>query len=714
MTAPISPVAAFPTPAHQLQLPASSFIGREADLAQAQHLLTTTRLLTLTGPPGIGKSRLALHLAVAVAAAFPGGLWLVELSTVNDPRLVPQQVAAVLGVREGAAPAAAAAAGDPLLAALLAFLAAQPVLLVLDNCEHLLAACAQFAETVLAACPQVRLLTTSRQGLGSPAETILRLAPLDLPPAAADATPARTAEGEPDLSAAARLFIDRTRAVHPSFALTPATLAAVNQICRRLDGIPLALELAAAHVPGGPLDSLADRLDTHFGPLSSRAGRAAPPRHQTLQATFDWSYDLLPVAERVVLRRLAVLGGQWTGETAVAVCSGEGLTDAAVQAGVAQLVDKSLVLEDHTADPPTYHWLATLRQYAAEKLRAAGELTWTRDRHLAVFLELAEAAAPHLQGAAQTTWLARLEADHANLRLALEWALAEEDAPTALRLSGALWRFWYAHSHLSEGRRWLEAALHAGDAPAPLRAHALIGAGVLAYMQGATTRAVARIEESLRLTRAGGDPTALADTLNSLAAVVQAQGDYERAGALLEESLALKRGLGDHWGTAASLGNLGLLAQAQADYPRARGLLQESLALFRNEEDTLGVANTLSNLGAVALAQGDAAQARQLGQEALGLWQELGDKAGLAQTLAQLAEAAAATGQAVHAAQLWGAVASLCAAIGAPLPARYEAAVAAAQAQLPAGAFTAAWAVGQARTLEETLAAAPAAGNAEA
>ena len=296
-------------PAHQLQLPATSFIGRANDLAQAQHLLTNTRLLTLTGPPGIGKSRLALHLAVEVAASFPGGIWLVELSTVNDPRLVLQQVAAVLGVREEA-PAAADSVpvGDPLLAALLASLAQHPALPVLDNCEHLLAACAQFAEAVLAQCPQVRLLTTSRQGLGSPAETVLRLAPLTLP-VLADVPPTSAPGEEPTLSAAAQLFIDRTRAVHPSFTLTPATLASVNQICRRLDGIPLALELAAAHVPGGPLDRLADRLDTHFGPLSSRAGGATPPRHQTLQATFEWSYDLLPVAERIVLRRLSVLGG---------------------------------------------------------------------------------------------------------------------------------------------------------------------------------------------------------------------------------------------------------------------------------------------------------------------------------------------------------------------------------------------------------------------
>lgn len=705
------------TTGYPLRLPVNSFIGREADLAQAQHLLTTTRLLTLTGPPGIGKSRLALHLAVAVATSFPDGLWLVELATVRDPQLLPQQVAAVLGVREGAAPPTARTdpAFDPVLPALLADLAPKRALLLLDNCEHLLAACAQFAATVLAACPQVQILLTSRQGLGSPAETVLRLAPLDLEPVPTAGAPAPIQAGEPALSAAAHLLIDRTQAVQPHFALTPATRVTVDQICRRLDGIPLALELAAAHVPGVSLADLAARLDGHFGLLSSRAGGSTWPRHQTLQATFDWSYDLLPVEERVVLRRLAVLGGHWTTETAVAVCSGEGLTAAAVQTGLAQLVDKSLLLADPAVGPLTYQWLATLRQYAAEKLRAAGELTWARDRHLAFFLERAEAAAPHLQGAAQTDWLAQLEADHDNLRLALEWALAEEDAVGALRLSGALWRFWYAHSHLSEGRRWLEAALHAGEAAAPVRAQALVGAGVLAYMQGATERAVTRIEESLALTRAGGDPTALADTLNSLAAVVQAQGDYARAGALLEESLALKRALDDRWGTAASLGNLGLLAQEQADYPRATALLQESLALFRRQEDTLGVANTLSNLGAVALAQGDPAQARQLGREALGLWRDLGDKAGLAQTLGQLAEAAAAAGQAAQAARLWGAVARLCAAIGAPLPipdpSRYAAAVAGARAQLPAGAFAAAWADGQALTLEQTLAVALAAGD---
>ena len=675
-------------PAHLLRLPATSFIGREVDLAQARHLLTTTRLLTLTGPPGIGKSRLALHLAVEMAAMFSAGTWLVELSTVSDPRLVPQQVAAVLGVHEGVAlPAPFLALGvDPVFAALIAYLAPKHALLVLDNCEHLRAACAQFAETVL------------------------RLAPLELLPAPPDAAGGRAPVGDTALSAATRLFIDRTRAVNPYFALTPSTLATIDQICRRLDGIPLAIELAAAHVRSGSLDGLADRLDGHFGLLNSRESGLTRPRHQTLQATFEWSYDLLPVAERIVLRRLAVLDGPWTVETAVAVCSGEGLDDAAVRSGVAQVVDKSLLLENHVANPPTYRWLATIRQYATEKLRAAGELTWVHDRHLAVFLARAEAAAPHLQGRAQTSWLARLEADHANLRLALEWALAEEDATGALRLSGALWRFWYAHSHLSEGRRWLEAALHAGEAPAALRAQALIGAGVLAYMQGATERAVSRIEESLALTRAGGDPSTLADTLNSLAAVVQAQGEYGRAGALLEESLALKRALNDRWGMAASLGNLGLLVQEQGDYTRATGLLQESLALFRTLEDTLGVANTLSNLGELGLVQGNPAQARQLGEEALGLWAALGEIAGLAQTLEQLAEGAAAVGQAEQAARLWGAVESLCATIGAPLPIpdqdRYDTAVAAARAQLPEGAFAAAWEAGQGLTLEQTLAAA--------
>ncbi len=696
-----------------LALPPTSFVGREGAIAQARQLLTTTRLLTLTGPPGIGKSRLALHLAVEAAATFPDGLWLVDFAALSDPRLVTQQVAATLAVHEEVVLGEALGAADPdprrstheplvqpLLHALISYLAPKQALLVLDNCEHLLAACAQLVEALLSACPHLYLLVTSRQGLGSPSESVLRLPPLELPPEA----PEQAETTVP--SAALRLFVDRTHAVQPSFALTPQTAATVAQICRRLDGIPLAIELAAASVPGVQLDGLAAQLDGHFGLLIGRAG-AGRPRHQTLEATFDWSYDLLPVEERIVLRRLAVLGGRWTVETATAICAGEGLEQAAVHAGLTQVVNKSLVVEDTAGGESTYHWLATIRQYAEEKLRAAGELIWARDRHLAFFLALAEEAQPHLQGATQAAWLARLEKEQENLRPALEWALAEEDAPAALRLSGALWRFWYAHSHLSEGRRWLEAALNAGEAPAAIRAQALIGAGVLAYMQGATARAVARLEESLILSREGADRVVIADTLNSLAAVVQAMGDYARAGTLLEESLTLKRALGDEWGTAASLGNLGLLVREQGDYPRACTLLQESLALFRKQEDELGVANTLSNLGAVALEQGDPMQARRLCREALGLWAELGDKAGLAQTLEQLAEAAVGTGQAEYAVRLWGAVQNLCAAIGAPMPVgdpgRYEQALTTARAQLSDRAFAVAWAAGQSLTLEQAL-----------
>ena len=710
---PLGPLPDLGAGFHALPIPPTSFIGRDAELAVAARELAGTRLLTLTGPPGIGKTRLALHLATDLRPSFPDGVWLVELATLRDARLVPHRVAAVLGVRETPAlgvprPAAPGTAGTappesaprPILEALIEYLRPRRALLVLDSCEHLVAACAALVESLLAACPQLAVLTTSREALGSPDEAILRLAPLALPAAAPDADPGQ--------APAVRLFVDRARAAQPAFKLTPPLVPAVTQVCRRLDGIPLAIELAAVRLQSLPLDQLAARLDDRFALLTGPPG-ASLPRHQTLQATFDWSHDLLEVAERVVFRRLAVLAGPWTAETAAAICTGEGLDADTVRSGLAQLVRKSLVLEEPGEGAPVYRWLETIRQYAWDQLEAAGELQWARNRHLACFLRLAEAAAPQLRGATQAAWLGRLEVEHDNLRAALGWALAEEKVDAAARLSGALWGFWYAHSHLSEGRRWLEAVLAAGGALGPvLRAQVLNGAGVLAYMQGARMRAVARLDESLTLLRPTGDKAAIAGALNSLAAVVQDLGDYPRAVALLEESLALKRQLGDGWGTAASLGNLGLVAQEQGDYPRAQTLLRESLALFRTQEDTLGIANTLSNLGSVALAQGDIPAALQLCREGLALWAALGDKAGIAQTLEQLADAAGAGGQAEHAARLWGAVTALCAAIGAPLPTANPAhraqAIAAARAHLPAGAFEAAWAAGAALPLAQVLA----------
>ncbi len=687
-----------PEPANNLPVQTTSFVGRQTALTAVERLLTGHRLVTLTGPGGTGKTRLALQVAATVASRFSDGVWLIDLAAVNDGRLVLQRVASVLGVHEEP--------NRPLVTTLVAALQARQMLLILDNCEHLVAACAALAEALLPACPQVHVLASSREALGSPGEVIFRVPSLSLPEAAA--LPGDSAARHLLDAEAVCLFVDRARAVRPGFVLTAQNAAAVQQVCERLDGIPLAIELAAGQVHSLAVAQIAVRLDDRFQP-QARSGHLTLPRQQTLRATIDWSYDLLDVGERVVLRRLAVLAGAWTGDLAAEICAGEGLEADALHAGLAALAAKSLVVEEAQAGEPRYRLLAIIRQYARDKLREAGEEEWARNRHLEVFLHLAEAAASQLRGAQQAVWLARLEAEHDNLRTALEWSMAREDTEAALRLGGALWNFWYVRSHLSEGRRWLEAALALGPAAAtPWRAQALRGAGVLAYMQGDYPRAVGHLEASLEAQRVEGDPSGIARALNSLAAVLQDQGEYPRAQALFEESLALARGLGDDPATAATLGNLGLAAREQGAYDQAAALLDESLALFRAQEDMQGIANTLTNLGAVALYRGDATRADVLCREGLALWCELGDQAGMAQSLEQLAAVAGAQGQAARAMRLWGAAEALCQAIGAPLPSNnhpyYEGMLAAARQALDAPAFAAAQAAGRAWPREQALA----------
>ena len=625
---------------HNLPARLNSFIGREREMAEIARLLDTARLLTLSGAPGVGKSRLSLEVAESLLDRFPAGVRLIELAPVADPGLVPQAIAAALGVREQP--------GRALPDTLADVLHPQRVLLVLDNCEHMVDACAGLADELLRACPDLTILATSREPLGIAGETAWRVPSLSLPDG--DGAPG----GETrdawafDAHEAVRLFVERAQAARPDFALTASNAPAVIRICRRLDGIPLALELAGARVTGLSVAQIADRLDDRFRLLTS-GSRTARPRQRTLRATLDWSYDLLVDAERALLRRLAVFAGGWTLEAAEAVCAWDRIEPPDVLDLLQHLVDKSLVVADARQSGATrYRMLEMLQQYAHEKLAERGEADDARRQHAAWFLELAEDAEIELRGPHERAWMDRLEADIDNLRATLRWVIDRGEAERALRLASALWRFWTQRGHLVEGLDWLEQVLAlgsgSGDASVALlgaRAGALNGAGNLAAVRGEHARAASFLAESLALRRRLGDTAGEAIALLNLGTAARNLGDPDLAYARFSESLGLFRSLGHTLNTATSLFNLGRLRHDEGDLERAAALYGESLALFQAVGSDRGVAILMIRLGDMARDRGDLAAAERLLGDALVLLRGRGDPWILGQILTGLARVAA-------------------------------------------------------------------------
>lgn len=681
--------------ANNLPRQLSSFIGRERELTEVKGLLAATSLLTLTGSGGAGKTRLALQVGADVLEGYPDGVWVVELAALAEPGLVPQTAAAALGVRE--------VPGRPVMHMLLQYLQPKKLLLILDNCEHLVAACAHLAEILLRTCPGVRILATSREVLGIAGETSWRVPSLSLP----DPHQAPRLE-ELTRCEAVRLFVDRAAAANPTFALTPANALPVAAVVRHLDGIPLAIELAAARVPVLSVEQIAARLDDRFR-LLTQGSRTTLPRHQTLRATLDWSYQLLTDSEQRLLRRLAVFAGGWTLEAAESVCQGGGIESVDVLDLLAQLVFKSLVLMDEHNGEVRYRFLETVRQYGFERLMESGESDASRRRHRNFFLKLAEQAEPELTGTTQVMWLGRLEAEHDNLRTVLESSVEGQEAEAGLRLAGAVWRFWYVRGYLEEGRKWLEALLKESQGmSAPVRAKALRAAGnLVAFGKGDYALGRSLHEESLSIWRELGDRQGIANTLSNLGLVAFNQGHYAPARALYEESLTLRRALGDRWGIAMSLNNLGLAVSKQGDEAAAGSLYRESLAIWRELGDKQHIAMTLNNLGLAASRRGNHTAARACFEESLALRRELGDKQGIAYLLESVAGLAATLGHAKQTARLLGAVEALREVIGAPLaPADrpdHDRLVTRMCSALGEGMFAAAWAEGRAMTLEQAI-----------
>jgi predicted ATPase/DNA-binding XRE family transcriptional regulator len=656
--------------AHNLPLQLTSFIGRERELAEVARLLGGMRLLTLTGTGGVGKTRLALQVATSQLDRYADGIRLIELAPLADPAGVPAAVATALGIREEA--------GQPLLATLLAALCPRRLLLVLDNCEHLLDACAALVAALLHGCPQLAVLATSREALGIAGEGVWRVPSLALPELEPVPAPEVLAQVE-----AVRLFGERARAVQPQFAVTAQNARAVTQICRRLDGIPLALELAAAQLRGLSSERLAARLDQRFRLLTG-GSRTAPARQQTLQATVDWSYGLLGVAEQRLFTRLAIFSGGFTLEAAEAVCTGGPVARGEVLALLLRLVDQSLVVvEGQAGEVERYRLLETLRQYGRERSLAGGETEDLDARHAAYYRALAEGAEgdPCQQPAA---WADRMEAEWMNFRQALHWAVTVGAAQEGLRLAGALWDFWHDRGAMAEGVQWLAQvlALPGTEARTTARATALAAlaylrrsarfmvgvqaSGADARAQAAEAVAIARetgdkfvlacalrvlggwteregyaaaralLEECLALWRELDLPGGVDGTLNRLGDLAYEQGDTVAAHARWSEGLRLSCQVGNQNGIASELGDLGMLAYHQGDYATARGHITESLALYRAIHSRMGICWLLGSLGAVARAQGDTAIARTCYEEKLGRWREVGDRAGIAATLAEL------------------------------------------------------------------------------
>ncbi len=680
---------------NNLPIQLTSFIGREREKGEVKRLLASTRLLTLTGSGGAGKTRIALQVAAEVLEEFLEGAWLVELAPLSDPALVPQTVVSAMSVVEQP--------GRPILATLTDHVQQKHLLLVLDNCEHVVATCARLAETLLRACPHLQILATSREALGIAGETAWRVPSLSLP----DPRHVPSLERLTDYEAV-RLFVERAAASQPRFVVTNRTAASVVQVCHRLDGIPLAIELAAARVKVLTVEQIAARLDDRFRLLTS-GSRTALPRHQTLRAAMDWSHALLSVKERTMLRRLSVFAGGCTLEAAEVVCAGDGVEAADILDLLTQLVDKSLVIVDAQGAEARYRLLETVRQYGHDRLLESEEAESARTRHCDFFLRLAESAEPELRGPGQRVWLDRLDKEYDNLWAALRWTKLEDSrAEAGLRFAGALWWFWYVGGHLTEGREWLEGVLsmHPGAFPS-LRAKALQGAGRLAARQGDDARARLSYGESLVLCRELGDKLCVARSLQGMARVATHQGDYDKARSWAEEALAIFRDVGDKGGIAASLNELGEITRSLGDYEHARGLYEESLALQLEIGDKVPTVSLLQNLGYVALHQGSLSQAAALFEEGLTMSREVRDMLGIASCLGGLAGVSVAQGQLERAARMFGAAKAAHEASGlVPDPvdrAEIDRRVTAVRSMLSEPAFAAAWAEGLAMTVEQAI-----------
>jgi predicted ATPase/DNA-binding winged helix-turn-helix (wHTH) protein len=646
---------------HNLPAPLTNFIGRDREIEELLRLLPPARLLTLTGAGGCGKTRLALEVAARALDRFPDGVWVVDLATLVDPSRLTQAVASVLDVREGP--------NRPLLDALLDCVRSRRLLLVLDNCEHLIAACAQLTDELLRTAEGVSILATSREGLGITGEAVWRVPSLSLPDVSVEVSVDAVFRHD-----AVRLFAERASAVDHAFAITSANAGLVSDVCIRLDGIPLAIELAAARVKVLSIKQIHARLNDRFRLLTG-GSRTAVARQRTLEAAVDWSYRLLSNSERQLLRRLSVFAGGWTMEAAEDVTPDSPSERDDVLESLSRLVDKSLVnVESDSSGSRRYHFLETVRQYARERLVESGEAERLRDRHLAFFHELVRRAEPELTRKEQIAWMNRLQREHDNLRLAIEWGLeapgrGEQGTEIAVGLS---W-FWLKRGYFHEGQEWLERNLSAGHpTPPALRAKTLMNLGMMTFFQGDFVRTQALAEESAALGRTAGDLSMVAVSLGVSALSALERGDTEACARFAIEGQAAARLSATPWILGMSVSCLAYLAMNEGDFDRASALHEEVIDLSRQQGEKWAMGITLSDLALLRVIQDRHEEARALCAEGIAINQELGDRRGIAWCLGILSAAEAAEGRYQRAALLRGAMEGLLESVGAPIQVTYN------------------------------------------
>jgi predicted ATPase/class 3 adenylate cyclase len=621
LSANFPPLNTLNVAANNLPTQLTTFIGRETEVAAVKRLLSGSRLTTLTGSGGCGKTRLAIQVASEMQTGYPNGVWLVELAPVADPALVPLTVVAVLGLMDDG--------HRPALEILTDFIHVKTLLLVLDNCEHVIDACAQLSEALLRACPKLGILASSREALGIAGESSYRVPSLAVPEPG-QLPPLETLAR----LGAVRLFVERAALARPGFALTAQNASAIAQICQRLDGIPLAIELAAARVRALSAEEINARLDDRFRLLTG-GSRTALPRQQTLRALIDWSYSLLSEPERLLFKRLAVFVGGWTLAAAEKVCSDNGLDPATVLDTLSRLVDKSLVVAEEAASETRYSRLETIRQYSREKFAETDEVAVVRDRHLAYYVQFSEMAEEHVQGREAILWSRRLEAEQDNLRAAMEWGLAR-NPDSALRMVGALGFFWNAGGYSAEGLRWTQQALdrvaasappEGADAPDRLmaKAKALCGLAWAYVSQGDNKNALQLVQQSVALYRQGADldKRGLSYALTILAQTQYFLGERDEADAFLKEAIALARAAHDVYGEIRAMVILvRVRAIMYGDLESARAYAEEGIRLAR--EAGLGyLASVMSyNLGLLAAYRLEAEEARLRFGEAIAAFEE--------------------------------------------------------------------------------------------
>jgi len=640
---------------HNLPADLTSFVGRRKELLELPAVLTSSRLLSLTGAGGVGKTRLAVRLACGLVNEFPDGVWLVDLAPLSVPDLVPQTIATVLGVREGPQ----RSARDVLLDTL----RDRALLLVLDNCEHLIAACAELVDALLREAPALRILATSREALGVSGEIVYRVPSLSLPEALASVPVDALIDSE-----ATQLFIERASAVDPAFAPTPDNSDSIARICRRLDGIPLAIELAAARVVVLSPEQIEARLQDRFRLLTGGA-RTAVARQRTLEAAVDWSYQLLSSVEQQLFCRLSAFPAAWTLAAAERVCGGDGIHENDVLDLLSRLVGKSLVVVDgEFAGERRYRFLETVRQYALERLVQAGAAERMRQRHFEFFFNEFRGALPILRHQNQVPCLRQLRIEQENVRAALEWALTSSPfAEKGVELAGALFWFWTKRGLYEEGKLWLERALAVADAAGGLRARALIGLAHMHTFRGRHAEVEVLAAEALSLGREGGDAWVVSFALFLQGLAAFELGDHEQAAALALEARNAaneSREVVQHGGPLLILANIAVM---DGDHERAQQLYDESIEVHRRAGEVWGLSILLSATAGLRIVRQDFDRARAQAAEAMSLCQELEDPRGIAWSLDVFAGLLAAEGHADAAARLWGASDALLETVGASL-----------------------------------------------